>query len=201
MECDSPCRDAIRALLAAAAVRTLEAAHSPPMPPEHFSKAGILPFLPAPAMENWRVLAMRPVARRPELGAPPFQLCKGTRMFHDGHVWKDAGPEMPGGAVWETLPETALREGIEELGLELSAIAGLYDAGPVRFISAKTDVEKWMWLFAAEMASEDCLLPESAVAATTAERRWMNLHAFNEQGRADHVAIVRSVTFALSGLY
>ena len=90
----------------------------------------------------------------------------------------------------ESLAETALREGIEELGLRLKNIKQLLDVGPYRFSSATTGKSKEMWLFAAEMASGDF---SADVAPTTAERVWLSLEEFDIAGREDHRYILRDI--------
>lgn len=155
-------------------------------------KAAILPYLPAATIENWRICVMKPVAAHPERGPAPFQLAKGTRMRRAGEGWVDMNEGERAGADDETLPQTALREGEEELGLMAGEILRLADAGEVSFTSVKTGAAKTMWLFAAEMRGEDCLLPMASVAPTTAERAWMTLLQFRALGRADHVSAVEA---------
>jgi len=181
-------RERIHRLLNAAPVAVLPG-EAPSALHKSIVKAGILPFLPAPAMENWRFLLMQPVAGHSHLGPPKLQLAKGTRMQHTGGAWQDIRGRTSGEA--EALSVTALREGIEELGLDISGITRLFDAGPVGFISANTGAEKRMWLFGAQMQSEDCLLPaDYELARTTARRAWVSTPEFALQVRADHANII-----------
>lgn len=164
-----------------------------PGPGGLLNKAGLLPFVRAGVdRRNWRFLTMRPRGEHPELGPPPLQICKGTRMGKTGGKWRDL-PKSADVAHYseiESLPCTALREGIEELGVILEAMHPLYDCGPATFTSAKSGDAKYMHLLLAEMQDEQALLPMEQVDATTSERRWVNLEEFSHAGRADHLAIV-----------
>ena len=102
-------------------------------------------------------------------------------------------PPLPQGereVVLESLAATALREGIEELGLKLKNIKELFDLGPYGFSSATTGKSKEMWLFAAEMAQDDF---SDEVAETTADRTWLTMPEFNVAGREDHRYILRDI--------
>lgn len=171
-------RDEIQAFLQA---QTLSAAPAPDI-----RKAGIIPFLRGPL----RYYVMTPVASKPDLGLPEFQLCKGTRMYQEHCEWRDMRGVVPDGVVLETLPETAVREGVEELGLRLSNIAALHVLGDYRFTSATNRKEIALWLLAAQMRNEDDFLSVQDVAASTADRRWMTLAEFQRQGRPDHAHIL-----------
>lgn len=158
-------------------------------------KAGIVPFIPAAAMENWRFLVMQPRGAKPELGPPPWQLCKGTRMQRvDGH-WRDMQPGELAGEHAETLEQTALREAEEELGLMQSLILRMYDLGRREIISASTGEAKPLWLFGAEMQAEEPLLSPQA---STQARQWMGLADFQARGRADHVVMLTQVIGVLA---
>ena len=152
--------------------------------PETYTKAGVVPFIRHEG--GYRFYVMKPHFTIPELGAPAFQLCKGTRMQPvPGVGWQDirgenAGPDS------ETLEQTALREGVEELGLKLSNISALYDLGPYEFRSATTSKPKRMWLFAARIIDSGDMLPDSAVEESTDERQWLSASEFAVVGRADH---------------
>lgn len=175
-----------------------DAAHSP------LSKAGILPFL----YENGRFTFcfMQPQAKRPELGLPPWQICKGTRMVMDEQhgIWRDMEKEEGAEVVAhrlqaEELGATALREGQEELGLIPRAIARLFDLGAFDFTSASTGKTKQLWLFGAMVPDADSsLLPMPLVAPTTAARRWYSADEFASLGRGDHVPIMRRSAMMLS---
>ena len=195
------------------------------LPDDQYLKAGVVPFVRQKGAISF--LLMKPVPKRPGLGAPAFQLCKGTRMeFVDGKGWMDISSPLPlreglGGGVpsssvirhpssistplpnppsqggRETLLATALREGIEELGLKLNAITAIIDVGPYVFSSARLGNEKHMWLFAAELRSMDDILPMDQVEKTTAERGWLTLDEFTVVGRDDHRYILQDIAAKL----
>lgn len=146
-------------------------------------KAGIVPFMQGPL----RYYVMTPVATKPDLGLPDFQLCKGTRMFKGERGWEDMRKHVPDHAELEALPVTALREGIEELGLKLSNIEKFIPLGEYRFTSATNRQEVRLWMSAALVKKpEDFAAPVDS----TAECKWMTLAEFNKQGRADHAHIL-----------
>jgi hypothetical protein len=161
--------------------------------PEHYTiKAGVVPFVRVDA--DFTYFVMKPVPKRPGLGAPAYQLCKGTRQhFLDGRGWCDLRDGEITEARRETLAQTALREGIEELGLRLDGIVTLFDVGPYAFSSARSGRQIYMWLFAAELVSPEAVLPMAEVAATTAERGWVKLDEFRAIGRDDHRPILQDI--------
>ncbi len=149
-------------------------------------KAGLVPFMRHPL----RYMMMMPVAEKPDLGLPEFQICKGTRMFLQNGVWRDMRGDVPEDAVLETLPETALREATEELGLKVDNIAATVALGEYRFTSATNRKEIAMWLLAAEMKEAEDFLPMQQVATSTHARRWFTLAEFRQEGRPDHAHIL-----------
>jgi len=153
-------------------------------------KAGIIPFLLGDPL---RYYVMTPVANKPDLGLPEFQLCKGTRMYKGFKGWADMKGVVPDGAELEPLAATAIREGIEELGLKLENIRHISTLGEHRFTSATNRKEIDLWLFAAEMKTEHDFLPQAEVAASTHERRWYTLEEFKKHGRPDHAHILSLV--------
>lgn len=159
-------------------------------PDDTYNKAGLIPFLPGtPA----RFLVMKPVPKHAHLPPPAFQLCKGTRMQQRSGAWRDLADNEPHSGTPETLAETALREGIEELGITLEGIDTLYDVGPYAFSSSKSRTPRAMWLFAASFKSEDALLPMQDVADTTTHRLWISLPQFLSEGRDDHRDILADI--------
>lgn len=154
-------------------------------------KAGIVPFLRNPL----RFYLMKPVAQHTGLPPPKFQICKGTRMMKVGGIWQDIASPPATTVEMESLEETALREGIEELGLVPGNILKLFDLGAYAFASTKSGHEKQMYLFAAEMASEDF---SNDVAATTAARVWLELEEFAIVGRDDHLYILNDIAAKLT---
>ncbi|MDE3015978.1 MAG: NUDIX hydrolase [Pseudomonadota bacterium] len=164
----------------------------PPLPEgEGIIKAGVVPFLRDPL----RFYLMKPVARHAGLPPPEFQICKGTRMMKIGGQWQDIVSSPAAGMEIESLAETALREGIEELGLTLENIRRLFDLGAYTFVSAKTGREKRMWLFAAEMASEEF---SGEAADTTAGRGWLSFKEFMAAGRNDNKPILMDINNKLN---
>lgn len=161
-----------------------------------FTKAGLVPFVGVGAAR--RFLVMKPVPRHAHLAPPAFQLCKGTRMQLLPGGWQDLrdGGEAPEAS--EALEVTALREGMEELGVTPDGIEALYDGGPCAFASSRGGGMRSMWLFAARLRTEEALLPMSAVAASTHARRWMTLAEFSAEGRADHRPILAALAALLA---
>lgn len=98
----------------------------------------------------------------------------------------------------EFLAVTALREGIEELGLKLENIKQLYDVGAYDFSSATSGNAKQMWLFAAEMSADDF---SDDVADSTAGCGWLSLAEFDVAGREDHRYILRDIEKKLKQYY
>lgn len=149
-------------------------------------KAGIIPFLPNPL----RYQVMVPVASKPDLGLPDFQLCKGTRMMKKDGRWVDMRGDVPDDVRREPLAHTALREGIEELGIILDNIKRSFPLGEFRFISATSRTEVTLWLMAAEMKDEHEMLSDAHVAKYTTARAWQSLQEFARLGRVDHAHIL-----------
>lgn len=165
-------------------------------PPDKILKVGILPFINCSGLEYY---FMKPKATHAELAAPEFQICKGTRMhYFEGVGWRDIKEGERSEERRELLIETALREGREELGLDFFNIVGLFEVGTYNFISASTGKAKQMWMFAAEVISKSDFLPDTEIANTTAERKWMNATDFEQIGREDHRSIVTDINKKLA---
>jgi hypothetical protein len=163
-----------------------------PFPDAHYLKAGIVPYIVSGL--NIEYLMMKPVSKRSSLAPPSLQICKGTRMYlHRGSGWRDMRPgdEMVEGK--ESLFETALREGVEEVGLMPEAVRSVQDVGPYKFVSERTSRNKYMWLFTVRLDTPLALLPDAEVAATTAQRSWVGLDEFEAVGRHDHGAILQDI--------
>ncbi|MBV8938328.1 MAG: NUDIX domain-containing protein [Alphaproteobacteria bacterium] len=171
-------------------------ARHPPVPlsaagaADYGTRAALLPF--ARRGEVREYLVMRPAAKRPELGPPPFQIAKGKRMAWMNGRWADA-KTPPADAEIEELPMAALREGREELGVLPEHIAAWYDCGGFPFASARTGATKRMRVYAAAVGSREEILAHAPAANTTAARQWMTLPEFTQSGRADHAAIVAEI--------
>jgi 8-oxo-dGTP pyrophosphatase MutT (NUDIX family) len=204
------------------AIRQFLYAHPPiPLPPEdreapedRITKAALVPYMLHRSDDviplSFRFYVMRPEHRIIELGPPPLQICKGTRMKRKPvaekvPLWKDVRWRdmnlTQKDYVMESLAETALREGIEEVGLKLDNVLGLFDAGAAYFASAKTGLKKVMWLFAAEVKQEDDFGPPDPLRAKTAERRWCTLEEFASEGREDHLRIMQTLSARLQHYY
>jgi len=165
-------------------------------PTQRFLKAGVVPFL---RESPYLFYTMKPKSTISGLGEPPFQICKGTRMHNlPEHGWRDIKENKERINDQETLIMTALREGIEELGLKMDNIVQLFDMGSYGFSSATTGRNKEMWLFAAEMKTADNFLPKAEIAPSTAECRWMSEQEFNVVGRGDHRYILKNIASKLA---
>lgn len=158
-----------------------------------YNKSGVVPFTRIDGVFQYYV--MKPCGKAPDLGKTTFQICKGTRQFlNKTGSWQDIRSEEAQDAdTKETLAATALREGIEELGLKLDNIVRLWDMGAFSFTSATTGKTKYMWLFSAEVRNRDEFLPKAQVASSTEERRWVSLDEFRVVGRHDHVYILGQI--------
>ncbi|MGE0755275.1 MAG: NUDIX hydrolase [Alphaproteobacteria bacterium] len=163
-----------------------------------YNKSGVVPFVRMGASFYYYV--MKPCGKSPVLGKTTFQICKGTRQYQSASGdWYDIRSEEAQAAeVKETLAATALREGIEELGLKLENIRQLWDMGAFSFTSATTRKTKYMWLYSAEINDQSNFLPKSDVADSTEECRWVTLAEFKLVGREDHVYILEQIESTLS---
>jgi ADP-ribose pyrophosphatase YjhB (NUDIX family) len=164
-----------------------------PLVPDSYTKAGLVPFLNADGLSYY---FMKPKSSMPERGEPPFQLCKGTRQhFQKGKGWRDIKESLVVRNILdkETLAETAIREGVEELGLELPNIVRLFDLGGFEFSSTTTGKKKYMWLFAAEIKDRECFMSAAQIADTTEARKWLPAEEFAVAGREDHRYIVEEM--------
>lgn len=157
----------------------------------------LLPFL-AQTGHLRRYYLMKPQARHKHLEPPLFQLCKGKRMTKRVGGWKDA-EEGDEGMHLESLPATALREGIEELGLRLDAIESLHAAGGYMFDSVSGKERRRLWLMAALMRPQAEFDEPDADAADTESCTWLTLDEFAACGRKDHIDILRDVDAQLGG--
>jgi hypothetical protein len=166
---------------------------------ENHTKAGVVPFMRGVPR---RFYMMRPASKIAGLGDAPFQICKGTRMhYSDQQGWHDIRKPADRLPQAETLLQTALREGIEEMGLKLANITRLIELGAYGFASVTTGRSKSMWLYAAEMIHEQDFLPADEIASSTAECRWFTLQDFVASGREDHRYILSDIDARLSLFY
>ncbi len=156
------------------------------------AKAGIIPFVCSDVNTPLRYYVLKPVPKRPDLGDPGYQLCKGTRLLYHNDSWKDMHEfkPVPENAVQEPLIETAIREGIEELGIELENLAALYQLGLFSFVSEKTGRTKKVWLYACNIEEKKQFQPLEDVQEYTQDRKWCTLKEFATIGRPDHVTML-----------
>jgi len=169
--------------------------------PDRFLKAALVPFIRRAGLDYY---FMKPRAAREELGAPEFQICKGTRMHYiNGIGWRDMKEELSPTDnaepedFRETMLESALREGREELGIDFQNIVGIFDMGAHSFTSASTGKTKQMWVFAAEVIDANDFLPAQEIADTTAQREWFSADEFSKIGRADHKPVIADINAKL----
>jgi hypothetical protein len=176
---------------------SVEPLHSPQdaKPDAFYNKAGLVPFVPGAERQY---LVMKPVPKHAHMPPPAFQLCKGTRMYKKARGWRDIRETGDATGELEMLAVTGLREGIEELGVNLEGISRIIDLGAYTFSSAKTASPRHMWLFAAEMRSTESLLPFQAIAKITSARDWMPLSRFQAEGRDDHSTILADIEARLN---
>jgi 8-oxo-dGTP pyrophosphatase MutT (NUDIX family) len=165
--------------------------------PDRFLKAALVPFIRRAGLDYY---FMKPRAAHEELGAPEFQICKGTRMHYiNGIGWRDMKEELSPTDnaepedFRETMLETALREGREELGIDFQNIVGIFDMGAYGFTSASTGKIKQMWVFVAEVIDANDFLSAQEIADITAERMWLNVDEFAKIGRADHKPVITDI--------
>jgi hypothetical protein len=154
-------------------------------PRDFVTKAGLLPVRREGDALSFYL--MQPRGDKPQLGPPPFQLCKGTRMALRDGQWHDLRDEGEAADDAEPLVVTALREGIEEIGLKLENVTALYDLGFHDFASASSGRRKGLWLFAATVRDAADFLPPDAA---TADCRWFTPAQYAAAGRPDHAAIM-----------
>jgi|GEM_PF-824371 len=165
--------------------------------PANYTKAGVVPFHRSGSQLQYYL--MKPQASHPHLPPPEFQLCKGTRMRQDqAQVWADMRDGEVADENSETLLQTALREGMEEVGLRLENIRQLYALGGFHFASASTGKDKQVWLFAVQVEDREDFL---ATEATTAERAWLSIEEFTAHGRPDHRYILSDIDYWLKKEY
>lgn len=168
--------------------------------------AGVVPFKVTRA-HGFEWYVVKPDAKKPDLPPPPFQIAKGTRQMRDGKLWRDIEKEdrpyttIHGGdshELLEPLLHTALREGREELGLDIENIAMLWDAGVHRFASASTQKLKYMQLYPLKLHNDTQFFAPDAEVGKSAECVW--LEADNDTLREDHAAILRDIELFLKSL-
>ncbi len=163
-------------------------------PQEQINKAGIIPFI----IENNKIYIYlyKPRARKPKLGRPGFQIAKGTRDIQTSSGnWVAYNPNLHAVENAETLLTTALREAIEEIGLQDSNIQELLEWGGVEFQSASTGNSKYMWLYLAKLNNKHDFKEPDTQHADTEECRWFDIDNPQEMQklRADHKSLIQNI--------
>jgi len=154
--------------------------------------AGILPVHGKGA--DVKVYLTRPEARKPDLPPPLFQLGKGTRMLCESNAWRDQRPEdqSPFHAQ-EPLPVTALREGEEELGLQMENVQSLWDAGTYDFLSSTTGEAKNLALYLVSVHDPLAFHAPDRTYGKSAECQWLDPKKEGGLIKPDHLAIIEEV--------
>ena len=174
--------------------------HWPQPPYAQVFKCGVLPYRIA-ADGVYEYYLFEPVAKLPEKGPPGFQIAKGTREIFDPEAqdWVDyassAQIDKSGEEYLEPLFVTAIREGIEEIGLKPESIEQAFEWGETVITSARTGESKVMWLYALCMRSS-CVFDEpDKNAAATHARRWFRLDGQQAADfiRKDHLKIITKI--------
>lgn len=154
------------------------------------NKAGIVPLY---GDEQVYVLLIKPHAKKKHLGDPPWQLIKGTRMVETAKGWIDYARENNvNPKKLEPLLCTALREGMEEAGLQLDNISGIGGLGEHRYTSLSNGKEKVMHLYALLVKDKDAFDWPDKKHPVTDSMKWFNINSLPDDIRPD-VALVTSV--------
>lgn len=157
-------------------------------------KAGTVPFIVRD--DGIYFYLHKPIGRHPELGDPGFQIPKGTREAqNDDGEWERFNAKKHSKEKKEPLIVSALREGIEEVGLKTANIERLMEWGAVTFTSAAKGHEKSMWLYLAEVRNQEDFAPPDEEHGNTAQCKWFSLETAEaeEQIRPDHRVILRNL--------
>lgn len=178
--------------------------HWPEPPYAQIFKCGVLPW----RIKDGRLeyYLFKPKAKMPEKGEPGYQIGKGTREIYNPETkeWEDySSPnqlEAYGEAQLEPMEVTALREGIEELGLRPKEIESAGNWGQAAFSSATTGELRTMWLYPLKMC-EGCEFDEPHEEhAATVDRQWLDIQNPREAAkiRSDHLQIIRQIDKVLA---
>jgi 8-oxo-dGTP pyrophosphatase MutT (NUDIX family) len=174
-----------------------------PETPVH--QVAFLPFcyvqsLRPPSVDDFRFFVLKPINRKPELGDPGFQICKGSRMAKLPGLsdYEDTDlANLPDGAELEPIMETGLREAIEELGMVLDNLKSVYHIGEVPLLSATTGQLSKVYLYAAEVKNPlDFEMPDP-LKSQVADRMWVTLEEMQEIGRKDHTQVIKGTAEVL----
>lgn len=155
-----------------------------PKPPYlQIKKCGVLPYRIIEGCFEYYLF--KPRGDKPELGDPGFQIPKGTREEMNGEP--------------EPLFVTALREGIEEIGLPLDAIISAGNWGQAAFKSASTGELRTMWLYPLLMRQDVQFDEPDKEHAATVARKWLDIEnqTHNTQIRPDHLRVIKEIDTVL----
>ena len=154
-------------------------------------KVGIVPFIINDG--KIQIMAMKPIAENEKLGKPQFQIAKGTRRININGNWCDMRADdlkFADESFYESLLDTALREGQEEIGLKPKNIKKIYDLGDFVFISASKGTKSPLHLFAAEIIDINDF---SEFEESTEETKWLSPEEFTQLSRSDHSLIMNEI--------
>lgn len=166
-------------------------------PYANIMKCGVLPYRLVESRLQYYLF--EPGRSKPELGPPGFQIPKGTREIFDGKEWVDyQNPNQLkefGEDKIEDLKVTALREGIEEIGLPVDAIERGGEWGQAAFQSATTGGLRTMWLYPIQMKADTMFTIPNKIHANTIARDWFDIQV-REQAqliRPDHLQAIKKI--------
>lgn len=161
-------------------------------PKKHINKAGIVPLVEDKTVQ---ILLIKPRPKKKDLGPPSWQLVKGTRMVQTDSGWQDFKPidKRVDESLLEPMLCAALREGIEEAGLQLDNIASLGSLGVFDFISATNGDKKSMELFALLIKDKQAFDWPGENHAHTIDVKWFDIHNLPDDMRPDAKVIVEQI--------
>lgn len=172
-------------------------------PDDTVIKAGVVPFVWNKRIKRYEYLVIKPRADKQDvLGLPPFQICKGTRMFKDNTgSWEDMRGGMGIGMACESLIMTAFREGVEELGIDLDNIHNIIDLGVHEYTSATTGKQERVQLYGLALHTKEELKGKEHIEETIDSRQWMSLANFLTQGRRDYHRVLWAIESQLAKMH
>jgi hypothetical protein len=161
-----------------------------------FNKAAVIPFYKDES-GDFHFYWMKPESREESnLPAPKWQLCKGTRMFNRGEEWVDFKPprSAPAEGDWlETLPQTALREGAEEIGLRMDNISQILLWGDDHILAQTDGRLISLWVTLVEVKDKDAFDAPDTIEAKTTAREWIKSGERTEEITDSHLAVVNRI--------
>lgn len=173
-------------------------------------KAGVLPFHRDEAGRIHFYL-MKPKAKEgQDYDTPPqFQICKGTREYQykgEGGVWqweecKPRNRKMKEGDKPEPLFVTAIREGIEEIGLQPDSIQRSFEWGRATYQGQKVERTHTLWLYVVEVAPDTPFLGPVKGLADTGKQEWFMWPPEENKAhevRADYITLLDEIAPLLS---